>query len=210
MEQRAAEGRARSDVERCLTQERDETTLAIDGTDEDARQWYQLIAKHAAKWAREILRDQTVTVVTIPNPTEDDWLTIDFSTGQVIEVLTTDAAQRRKDADRRRERRFLVHVRIATVTRAAQAAAAVKQCLNTITKDYQFAYTMPDGSTFGLVLRTKMNAFQLRSAITRGRHEQTSPLTPGDDVLILELGTNHADQGLNRVTTWLLQHPSRQ
>jgi len=59
-------------------------------------------------------------------------------------------------------------------------------------------------------MRTKMNAHQLRSAITRGRHDQTSPLTPGDDVLILELYTSHADQGMNRVTTWLLQHPPRQ
>lgn len=37
-----------------------------------------------------------------------------------------------------------------------------------------------------------------------------SQFTAGDDVLIMELGTSHADQGMSRVTTWLLQHPPRQ
>lgn len=209
-DQRTAEGLARKAVEDCLLDEREETTIPINGTTQEVRHWYQLITKHITRWAREILRDQAVTAETISDPDEGEWLTIDFSTGQVIELLTTAALQQRTRADRRRERRFLIHIRIATREQVASVAAAVKHCLNTITKDYRFAYTMPDGSTFGLVLRTKMNAYQLRSAITRGRHDQTTPLTPGDELLILELGTNHADRGMNSVTTWLLQHPTRQ
>lgn len=209
IDQRSAEGHARNALEDCLTQEREETTIPINGTQQDARAWYQFIGKHATKWARDVLHDQTISADTNQNPDDDDWLTIDFSTGQIVELLTLDSLQRRKESDRRRERRFLIHIRIGSSTRAREAAAAVRQCITTITKDHDLAYTMPDATSFGMVLRTKMNAYQLRSAITRGRHEQTSPLTPGDDVLILELGTNHADQGMSRVTTWLLQHPSR-
>ena len=104
------------------------------------------------------------------------------------------------------ERRYLVLIQLgrseADIDRIQEAVPGIQQTLDDISNgDCQFAFASHDGSTFGFLLRSRMDAHDIRVML-----ETNQSMRNGDSILVLEAGRHFSGTGFSRAGAWLQHH----
>lgn len=105
-----------------------------------------------------------------------------------------------------RERRYLVVVQLGQsevgIDRIQEAAPAIRQALDEISDgDCQLAFASHDGGTFGFLLRSAMDAGEIRTGLDANQGTRS-----GDSILVLEAGEHFSGTGFSRAGAWLQHH----
>lgn len=120
------------------------------------------------------------------------------------------------------EKSFLIHISLSgnlTDTRLKEAATQIKGIINELSPDNQLAYTSGEGSTFGFLIKSRLWASQITARINSPGEDSTvlnpapvipSPLRPGDNLLVLEIGDDLSQIGNSKVLAWFQHHRGSQ
>ena len=109
-------------------------------------------------------------------------------------------------------KKYIVIIRLGEAVpskeRVMEAVPKIKAEIEGISKkDCQLAFTTPDGSTFGFLLKTSIPAGVIHARLCGDTTKDRRPsiLRNEDSILVVEVGDDLAGMGFSRAWTWL-QH----
>ena len=104
--------------------------------------------------------------------------------------------------------KYIVIIRVANASNERIREVAPKifdEIKNISNDDSQVAFTTPDGSTFGILLKTSLSAKMISTRLcgNASTDQRPSILMRDDSILVIQVSDDAAENGFKKAVNWL-------